>query len=605
MKASFCTFTSALSFNTLKPPRSIFTHVATVLKLQNLEGWYSITKQDLSTKLGKPKEELDRIFGADWVDSLVSSFPEHDWKPWKFAEFDPSSWGKSAELQRNCLDDIAKLLGVKTWEDWYKVSRKAVESCGGSSLVSYHRNSVARALCEAYPQYPWQIWRFKEVPSGFFNQSKVRRQFLDYVSSELHLQTMDDWYQVSKDDILARGGGEILKIFGGSVARSVINSYPEHNWDLQNFKEIADSQSEKKFDSEESSPVRNRDFFDELGKKFGLKDWTDWYHVSSKDVQTNGGLRMLNYYYGGSIIKALEAVYPEHPWRIWKFIEAPKRIWDERKLQRAFFDELYQQLKLKSWQDWYKVSRRTIEENGGLPILKRYSASLPKALSSIYPEHDWKDWQFEADGVAYKYWNTKKNQRKFLDQLAKKLHVNVWEDWYDVKISDLELNDGGGLLGLYSNSVMQALRSVYPEHNWEEPERKRGKSSKSQTRLFKIVQELFRSATDIHVNYIHEALKYARSGLSMELDIYIPSLSLAFEYQGEQHYIEQSITNNDLQLQQSKDVEKREKCQAAGITLIEVPFWWNGTLQVLLPSSLKRLRILISPTCVGLRYGLV
>lgn len=71
----------------------------------------------------------------------------------------------------------------------------------------------------------------------------------------------------------------------------------------------------------------------------------------------------------------------------------------------------------------------------------------------------------------------------------------------------------------------------------------------------------------------------------MELDIFIPSLKLAFEYQGEQHFTsvvtmggsDEIRVRDTVQTMQNsnKYQEKREACQLAGITLIEVPYWWD------------------------------
>lgn len=60
----------------------------------------------------------------------------------------------------------------------------------------------------------------------------------------------------------------------------------------------------------------------------------------------------------------------------------------------------------------------------------------------------------------------------------------------------------------------------------------------------------------------------------MELDAFIPTLGLAFEYQGEHHYHDIYALGNKWS-QKMKDDEKKTACEEKGITLIEIPFWWN------------------------------
>lgn len=60
----------------------------------------------------------------------------------------------------------------------------------------------------------------------------------------------------------------------------------------------------------------------------------------------------------------------------------------------------------------------------------------------------------------------------------------------------------------------------------------------------------------------------------MELDIFVPSLSLGFEYQGEHHYSWTTLFGDPSEFM-NKDNLKRDACKAAGITLIEIPYWWD------------------------------
>ena len=58
-----------------------------------------------------------------------------------------------------------------------------------------------------------------------------------------------------------------------------------------------------------------------------------------------------------------------------------------------------------------------------------------------------------------------KNQREFMDKLAKKLNITDPADWHKVTIQDFRGSNGRGLLKLYSGSPSKAIRSILPELN--------------------------------------------------------------------------------------------------------------------------------------------
>ena len=62
--------------------------------------------------------------------------------------------------------------------------------------------------------------------------------------------------------------------------------------------------------------------------------------------------------------------------------------------------------------------------------------------------------------------------------------------------------------------------------------------------------------------------------LNMQLDLFIPKLNLAFEYQGQQHFQDVfffGITRQYI----IRDELKKKYCEENEITLIDIPYWWD------------------------------
>src|SRR4051812_45770383 len=90
----------------------------------------------------------------------------------------------------------------------------------------------------------------------------------------------------------------------------------------------------------------HRHFFDRPGTQLGYKEMDDWYGVSAESICKHGGDGLLITHYNGSPSQALQAVYPEHDWMMWRFGKKPKGFWDNTS-HKQFFDWLRVQLEYK------------------------------------------------------------------------------------------------------------------------------------------------------------------------------------------------------------------------------------------------------------------
>jgi hypothetical protein len=91
----------------------------------------------------------------------------------------------------------------------------------------------------------------------------------------------------------------------------------------------------------------------------------------------------------------------------------------------------------------------------------------------------------------------------------------------------------------------------------------------------------------VHEDFLHPDLHF-ESGLSIQLDIFLPDLLLAFEYQGEQHFMDIHKFGS-ANYYSKRDEQKRIACNQHGITLVEVPYWWNFQLESL-KSTIHKVR---------------
>lgn len=106
-------------------------------------------------------------------------------------------------------------LHLESMEDWYKVTVRDLSALGGSPLMRYYDDSLFKLLQNIYPEYPWQPFRFRNIPVGWWKVPSNARQCLDWLGTKLGIEKLDDWYSVTYYQLDAFGMAYAMKIYGG------------------------------------------------------------------------------------------------------------------------------------------------------------------------------------------------------------------------------------------------------------------------------------------------------------------------------------------------------------------------------------------------------
>lgn len=71
-----------------------------------------------------------------------------------------------------------------------------------------------------------------------------------------------------------------------------------------------------------------------------------------------------------------------------------------------------------------------------------------------------------------------------------------------------------------------------------------------------------------------------KSGFPMQLDVFLEKEKLALEYQGQHHYYD-IFSLGPQWRHRERDSEKRQSCEEHGVTLVPIPYWWDGRTESL------------------------
>ena len=552
------TYENSLRFNTIEKQKKFMDELYIKLNLKSLNDWLKISKLALYEK--GAKSLIQHYYSHNFHKLLSTIYPNHLWN------FDNNNsknhsikyFQSIIENQRQFMGNLFLKLKLKSLEDWILISRKRIKSlAGGSIILSLYDNDMKKLLPSIYPYYPWKFdfllsnIRSKEYLSSINNQIII----MERLYYKFQLRSLDEWTEISLNYLKKNGGSFLLKFYSNNQKKMLQKIYPNFPWYFSS--KVTPNLLFKSIDFQKK-------FLDYLFVKLKLKSKDDFIFITKNKIIQYGG-RSLLLLYDNNIQKMLKNIYPDHDWN---FSIADLSLIDN---QRKLMQKIFKDLNLEKNDDWLKVSRYQLLLHGGRKLLQIYGNDWKLILKEIYPKHDWNfsSLKFRPNATYFKS-SLSFNIEK-LKQLKKIYSIEEKKDWYRLPSHFEEID------------VFHSLSLVYPNEKWHWDIFNTRSKKSNQRLLFSFLHQIYSSSLLIE-NYRHPHISQSFSKIPMEFDVFIPSLSLAFEYQGSQHYEDHPIGFGHLEIYQTRDIFKERLASSQNIRIVQIPYWWDQSFSSLLSS---------------------
>ena len=472
-------------------------------------------------------------------------------------EYDENSnfWDKQENLLF-FLDHLRNKLNLTTVEHWNSITPKQINFYGGKRVLKkYSLHKLKKKGAHEF------ILKSNHSP-GFWKDDDNIKAFLNKLQENLSLKTFEDWNLLTKSQIRSFGGGQLCNLY--SLYELKCLGFPEGKSKFS----LA-----KKPKGYWNNTENIHNFIIELKEKLNLKVPEDWNVVSKQQIQSLGGNSLLNNF---SLFEIKCMGCPEGKSL---FLHQPNNhrnsgYWDKRENILLFLEKLKLKLNLQSPKDWDLITTNQIVSFGGGTLLYRYTIYDLKCLGC--PEGI-QTFSKPSERKSTDYWDNHENIREFVATLKEKYKIHSPNDWERISKSQIVDSGGLGFLSKYARDSTE-IHIVVPEISKLENKLRTTQRS-SQRWLFLQLQKIF-PVEEIVEDFYHSKLS-RETGLSIQFDIFLTQRNIAFEYHGAQHYEDISSGFAPIEMYKFRDEEKKKICKNFGITLIIIPYWWDGKLNSL------------------------
>ena len=534
----------------------------------------------------------------------------------------PAGYWKSKENIFKFLKTLGDNLNLKTPKEWNSITQKQIKLNGGSNLLhKYTMNEIKSMACPDGKL----LYSKPNKPPGYWENKDNILHFLEEIKQNYDLKTPQDWNKITQKQIKSNGGISLLQ--SHSMYDLKCLGCPEGFGFFSN---------PQKPDGYWNKPSNIIIFLNELKIKLNLNSIHDWNLLTTRQIQKNGGSRLLkskslldikclgcpegkelfhrefkreskDIYQILEILKNNLHLETPNDWNLLTVKQIrenggnnllnslslyeikclgcpegkesfskpnkPSGYWNKLCNIKEFLEEFRNHMNLKSPEDWNLITSKQIRIHGGSMLLQKYSLYELKCIACPEGKYLFSDSKHKSSS----YWNNDNNIQLFIQKLKDKYNIKSENDWKRISKTQIRSAGGSGLLAKHFNhDEKRNLIEKNPELIYISGSCISDRPA--QRWLFLQIQKLFPD-DEIVEDFFHNEIS-RQSGFNVQFDIFIINRNIAFEYHGKQHYEDLSGFAS-LEMYKSRDEEKINLCKKFGIQLKVIPYWWDNTLESL------------------------
>ena len=328
---------------TKETSRQFLDQMALDLGHTSLDDWYAVSPQSVSSAGGS---RLLRLYPSFFA-MLEDLYPEKTWDVFRRGQVPRHYWKNPQNVQK-WFETLKASLNVEKAQDWNNIPEKSIRQFPGGASVLAHHGGKANFLASLYPDEMWCIDERLKVPHHYWESHENRRQFMEKLGRRLGITTLEDWRDVTHQQLQKNGAGSLLGRYESFFAllKSV---YPEHDWRLYRKGRVPSGYW--------NSLSNVRDFVKYFEETHHLSDLEEWYRVSWIQIRLAGGGGLVPKY--RRLVKLLSEVYPGHPWDASRLSRSNKR--SEQKWLVTLVQKLYPETDVIEEYLYSTSERRSVE----------------------------------------------------------------------------------------------------------------------------------------------------------------------------------------------------------------------------------------------------